>query len=230
MSKAYLAVAALVAAVAVPLAHGQDRSTCRVSYRDEAPLRLGSRIGLDLDETVSDDVVERAVSLWEACPGYGDEFPHFLLGGEGDRNYTIQLERRRPGEGHCATVFRGEIVLYETARDTRGRLRPCGALDENLAHELGHVLGLGHGEDRRGCRQMIMSTISSAHSRNLEGRSVHPAECAAVAKHWRTWAEHREIEERLRSQRAESQRREEEAPVDVGSVETAGGGRSPSPR
>ena len=69
------------------------------------------------------------------------------------------------------------------------------ALHENLAHELGHVLGLGDAATSRGCHLRIMSPIHEARDKNLAGRSVHPEECLAVSYHWLTWDE-RELEER----------------------------------
>jgi len=195
MSRSSLAAAALLGALVTPSIEAEPAAACPVAYRDAAPVRLATAIRLDVDGSVPERIVERAISLWKACSGYGDEFPRFVLRGEADRSFRVRFERRRAGEGHCATLFRGEIVVYRSARDTRGRHRPCGALEENLAHELGHVLGLGHGTPRPECGQRIMSILSTTDDKNLAGRSAHPEECRAVSEHWLTWAE-RDVEER----------------------------------
>lgn len=176
-------------------AHGREESTCPVEYRDSVPVRLASTIRLDLSPEVPREVVDRAIQLWEGCEGYGEDFPRFVLRGQADRSIRARFEQGRPGDGRCASLFRGEIVLYATAHDASGRLRTCGAPGENLAHELGHVLGLGDVTKRRGCRLRIMSPLLTGPSKNLAGRAVQPEECRAVSDHWWTRSE-RVIEER----------------------------------
>lgn len=187
--------AALLGVLLTAPAHGRQAVTCPVEFRNEVPLRVASAIRLDLSRDLPRDVVNRAVALWEACEGYGEDFPRFVLDGEADRSVRVRIERRRPGDGHCASLFRGEIVLYATAYDASGRVHPCGAPEENLAHELGHVLGLGDVANRRSCRLRIMSPLLTGYSKNLAGRSVQPEECRAVSGHWWT-REEREVEER----------------------------------
>ena len=157
-----------------------------------APPRLGDALGLEFENDVPDAVVEAAIEHWRVCPGYGTDFPAFVPRGEGLR--SIRIRRAEPSDvtSRCGT-FRGDaIVLHDEALDPKGRLVACGSLAQNMAHELGHVLGLGDLEDRARCRTHIMGVVTAAVA---FGRMVSAEECVAAGTHWLTA---REIDEARR--------------------------------
>jgi hypothetical protein len=131
---------------------------------------------------------ERALASWRRACGaaWGRELPLLRLAATGERAmYTIRRgTANRPGV--CGS-FRGSVLtVHQVAIDARsGGFLQCGDLADVIAHEIGHTLGLADAEARL-CPLHIMAGIEPA---NRAHRSVQPAECAAVARTWTTWAE-----------------------------------------
>ncbi len=57
---------------------------------------------------------------------------------------------------------------------------------QNLAHELGHVLGLNDAGDDNRCRYRIMGWVIP----RKPFRAVHPEECRSVGQRWLTPVEY----------------------------------------
>jgi hypothetical protein len=148
-----------------------------------APARVGEAIAVAWGVDVSDSVVDAAIELWRACTGYGTDFPAFLTRGAGLGLRSIRIRRAERSDvtSQCGTFSGDTIVLHAEALDEEGRPVTCGSLEQNLAHELGHVLGLGHLEDRRRCRTHIMGVVTRTEA---FGRWVGREECAAAGTRW----------------------------------------------
>ncbi len=135
----------------------------------------GQTIGILFEDDRLARDVRQAVELWSSCEAPRG-MPSFLVGQAGDRNLYVRREMRSLGR-RCG-VFRGnEIVLYRYSVRSNGSKRSCGDAALNLAHELGHVLGLDDAPRTLACRHHIMAKLSP---NNLFRRSVKRAECRAA--------------------------------------------------
>ena len=157
----------------------------RASAVDSGSTLLGATIGLVFDDDALAPIVDEAIELWRGCDHYGTGFPA-LVRGRGTRTVRIRWLDRSSGSAKCGS-FRGqEIVLFSSARAPNGEPFDCGSLAQNLAHEIGHVFGLGHPRSRKTCRRHIMSDLDGT---NAWRRAVRSVECAAVDARWLTVAE-----------------------------------------
>jgi len=128
-----------------------------------------------------------AVSLWSTgCSGYGTAFPTFTVGGGGGGpNYTVQfLGHNGSGSGDCA-AHEGLTIKVWSTTDRQGQPFNCGDLSENLAHELGHVLGLPDASGNAACTDFIMAELQGDGS-NRYSRSVQGEECEDADNLWKT--------------------------------------------
>ncbi len=153
---------------------------CRPPY---SLTRLGESIGLDYGDELAFEVVEKAIRQWRSCSGYGQDFPQFIHGAGGFRTIRIELSDGSSGSTTCGEFAVSTITLYNRAVDSSGEQLWCGSRAQNLAHELGHVLGLGHVSDRHRCRREIMGHITP---HNRHNRFVTAPECAAAGSSWLT--------------------------------------------
>lgn len=143
----------------------------------------GAAVGLVADGSVPAEVVEEAIALWQGCANFGKGFPSVLAGERGIRTVDVQLLPHGNGGYKCGT-FRGrQIRLYGFFTDRNGRTRSCGSLAQNLAHELGHVLGLDDAPSGPTCQSTIMAPLSPANERR---RQPSAAECSLVGQKWIT--------------------------------------------
>ena len=171
----------VVVALGVLLGAGVPRSvaaTCTVA-KEPAPY-WGQTIGLVHDARIPVAVVERAIDMWTGCRGYSTSFPGIVIGHGTGR--TLEVAYDRLGTDEKCGIFRGNrITLFEEALDPDGHRSPCGSLALNLAHELGHALGLRDGPHDERCRRHVMGRITPG---NAYRRRVQPEECHAVRRRW----------------------------------------------
>lgn len=159
-------------------------------------LRAGPRPGdvleLETERGLPRGLLEEAVALWQACPGYGLDFPVFATDEDPApqaftpaRTLTVEYHPRS-GSATCGRFRGNEVHVYAFAVDGRGRRRHCGKPALILAHELGHVLGLADGSKEDICRRHMMAYVDEF---NRYERWVHPTECRAAGQRWLTRAE-----------------------------------------
>lgn len=183
MSDRFLAFAFVAALLHPAGALGAGEPACH-----EPPPRspiAGESIGLVYGPEIGRDVVDEAITLWRSCPNHRSDFPA-LLHGQGTATITLVLAPGNSGSKRCGS-FRGRtITLYRWARTSDRSVRSCGSLALNLAHELGHALGLADAHERPGCSRTIMADLEEG---NLFRRDVTAEECRLAGERWRTLVE-----------------------------------------
>ena len=143
-------------------------------------------IGLVNQTKLPDRVLEEAIGYWRRCDSYGKGFPSFIVDGPKTVNARTKLEINYLGTSNsmrCASIQGHIITLYSFARRPSGQKISCGDPAQNLAHELGHFLGLNHAVKQVECNFNIMATIKP---RNARRRRVVQEECQAVDQRWLT--------------------------------------------
>lgn len=140
-------------------------------------------------------VIEKALALWRGCPNYGADFPGLVVGDDRDlllhelgatSLIEVEMVAGVSPDGRCGHFRGNRILLYGSARTSTGARRSCRSSAMNLAHELGHALGLSDSPDTPACEQTIMSSVESS---NAFRRAVSPQECSAAGVVWQTFAE-----------------------------------------
>jgi len=160
---------------------GSADSTCTVQ-RPGLP-RRASIIGVAPSVSLPDGTLQRAIAHWGQCANYGSGFPVFAPGSNGDQRLSVRYRPNEIGANKCGSFAGREIQLYRRARLPEGRIANCGSLELNLAHELGHALGLGDTGRNRLCDRHVMANINR---RNEFSRRVTKEECRVVGARWLT--------------------------------------------
>jgi hypothetical protein len=148
---------------------------------------IGVRCGVNVLQCSA--IVSSGVDRWNACSEAGRGSPMLRANDTGGLNIDVEVRDANSDtpSGGCAVfqdstsnnrVIGGTIVLFTRRSDGTS----CLPLDRTMAHELGHVLGLGEAncyDDR----------IMQPRSAQGDYREVKADECAAVAAHWTTPSE-----------------------------------------
>ncbi len=175
----------LVAVVGAGLAAGRAAGEASCSAAKPGAL-LAAAIGVEADGSLPPGVLDAALASWRGCPNAGIGFPEFASASRERSVVHVRYVAGNSQQGRCGYFAGGEIVLFASAVDRFGHSVPCGSLAANLAHELGHALGLVDAPADPRCRRFIMSGDDARPGRE---RHVQPQECAAADAHWRTPAE-----------------------------------------
>jgi hypothetical protein len=142
---------------------------------------LGETIGLAPEAGTPLGILERAIESWQVCPSYGTGFPRFVLDGARSRSVSVRFVPGSSGSRRCGSFVGSTVTLYGQALDPDGRPRLCADAGINLAHELGHVLGLKDEYDQGSCGAAIMA---QSPERRRDRRQVSLEECRLVSRHW----------------------------------------------
>lgn len=144
--------------------------------------------------------ISSAAGMWmNACPESGSAFAQLIANGKGEFNVIVQFfasampSQANQPVGTCARfqasldeddrVYGGTIEIYARATDGSdcSWMLPHVTLDNVIAHEIGHVLGLAN-VNRQECANYLMGP-------NYPNVGVNAHECAWVAQNWTTEAE-----------------------------------------
>jgi hypothetical protein len=151
----------------------------------------GSNINLLAGSGATSSMMNSAVAMWSGGCGssYGSTFPRFTVGGGGGGpNYTVKvLGHNASGSGDCGS-FSGTTVTLWSTTDRNGQVFNCGDLSMNLAHEIGHILGLPDASSASSCANFMMADLQGDGS-NRNSRSVQGEECSDADQRWSTQQE-----------------------------------------
>lgn len=169
----------IIAALALA---GLDPAGAECTTLKSTGKRLGESIGLVSDPAVAPEWIDQAIEYWSSCSNYGHDFPLFVHGRAAAESRTITIRYEMWSQTRRCASFQGPIITLYASAAGEGRPRSCRNMAQNLAHELGHVLGLNDADDDNRCRYHIMGWITP----RKPFRAVHPEECRSVGQRWLT--------------------------------------------
>lgn len=158
---------------------------------NEQTVTSASSIGL-VSSTVPGAELSEAIGYWGDCSAAGTGFPSLSAGGSADLMISVDLIQGRSDSqfGTCGLfqaqwnaqqqLTGGSITIW--THDSQGR--PCLPVSDQIAHELGHVLGLANSS----CSGRVMGPQIIEDGDPLR-RIVGSEECSAVDGRWRTGQE-----------------------------------------
>jgi hypothetical protein len=145
--------------------------------------------------------VEQAIAMWRGCAQFGVGFPTIASVARGaprepkpdawpPREITVTVDDF--GRGSWCGSFQGNsIVVHRHTLDAARQPRSCGGFIENLAHEIGHSLGVGHpvslGAGAAPYSPGVMGSPILANVHRLH--SLVSWECTEADRHWMTSSE-----------------------------------------
>lgn len=161
------------------LASPAARAACTTTKRTSEASTSTMALHAFNDVPTSD--LEGAVAIWNHCRNYGSELPQLRVEGTADQTLVVRYRQVSDAVGRCGMISGDIITVYANARDELGRTLHCGPRAVNLAHEIGHYLGLRDASADRECRHHIMTGVAR---RDAGLRTVDPEICAAVSELW----------------------------------------------
>lgn len=182
MGRAALALALTAVSLRAP-------AQCVTSYY---PNNTATSVGVLQGFGVDASQLSAAIGMWETCTSFGSGFPALVFNGNGSFNVSVEFVPGRNMNTAGCGVFRhtlnssgqvigGTIWVYEFNAEGDA----CAPTrSDTIAHELGHVLGLGNSE----CPGYMMYGNNGVSG----SRSVNVEECNWVDYGWQdrpTWPE-----------------------------------------
>jgi len=149
---------------------------------------FGDQIQLIPGTGTDGSLINAAISMWDSgCSGQmGTDFPALQNGGSGGASYTVMMGGHNAESAHCGEHSGNAIIIYTSSTDAAGNRQSCGNVTMNLAHEIGHILGLNDAPQTTQCQFNIMAWINR---NNGYSRSVSGEECTKVDNKWKTSTE-----------------------------------------
>ena len=146
---------------------------------------FGDQIQLIPGSGFDASLIDGAISMWDSgCSGQmGIDFPALQNGGSGGAAYTVTMGGINTENAHCGEHTGNTVILYTASTDAAGTRQSCGNTTMNLAHEIGHILGLDDAPQGTQCQHHIMAWINH---NNAYSRSVSSEECIKVDSKWKT--------------------------------------------
>lgn len=153
------------------------------------------RLQLDSSAQALGTPIYQGAAMWNTGCNDGNDFPLFTSAGSGQATITVSIEQGASnvffgGFSVCGQYAgpvngaSGAITLFTQFKDSQGRFHSCsndgahpGIVSDNIAHELGHYLGLAESS----CFDNIMAGASIQPVGNtyevLDTRDITTAEC-----------------------------------------------------
>lgn len=180
-----LTLALSLGALLPRLASAQD---CSPPAPNFPPSASASTLNLQLSGLSASDAT-RAIAYWSGCSTYGTGVPTMSVGGTGGTPVSVTFAggQSMTQNGRCGVtevtpnpngvgVASVSITLYATQANGD----PCNPYYDELAHELGHALGLADAQPGATCEGHIMGTRQRSATRTVDGN-----DCTRADASWR---------------------------------------------